>query len=308
MKDEELVLATLNGEVQAFSLLVKKYSNALCSVAFGVIGDFHRAQDVVQDSFIKAYYKLRTLKEPEKVGSWLYSITYRLSIDLKRKLQKEQHVLEQNERLDKPLSFDEMLNIREIHTEIWKALSGLDERNRIIIVLFHISGFSLESIGKFLDLSVSAVESRMRRTKKQLKLELMDFYLDGLRNQYPAQTMVAKVTTSIVKRAGHFYIPVSDKQRSSEWFVELFGLALDSNGHLILPSQQILYLLEFIPTNDYDDSVPVLSFEVDHINEVYDRLRNKGIRVDEMFENVMTGQHFFFCDLDRNRFGIYQSQ
>lgn len=308
MKDEELVAATLNGDVHAFSILVKKYSNALCSVSYGVIGDFHRAQDVVQEAFIKAYYKLRTLKEPEKVGSWLYSITYRLSIDLKRKLQKDQHVLDQIERIDDPLSFDEMVDIREVHTEIWKALNGVDERNRIIIVLFHISGFSLERIGKLLGLSASAVESRIRRTRKQLKLELMDFFFDGLRNQYPAQTMAVKVTASIVKRAGHFYIPVSNKQRSSEWFVDQFGLSLDLNGHLVLPSQQILYLLEAIPASDFDDSVPVLSFEVDNSNEVYGRLKNKGIRVDEKLGKLMTGEHFFFYDLDSNRFGIYQSQ
>ncbi|WP_143111562.1 sigma-70 family RNA polymerase sigma factor [Paenibacillus sp. BC26] len=306
--DEELVSATVEGDVQAFASLVEKYSNALCSVAYGVIGDFHMAQDIVQESLVKAYFQLHALKDAAKVGSWLYAITYRQSLDVKRKLDKSQQALEGAAGLDHSLSFEEIVEKREIQTEVWKALNGLDERNRIIMVLFHISGFSMESIGKFLNMSISAVESCHRRTRKLLKQELMEVYFDGLRNHYPVQTMKSKVTSNIIKRAGHFYIPVSDKTRTANWFVEQFGLFPDRNGDLILPSGQILYLLPFKPIDRIDDAnMPVLSFEVDHITDVYDRLKKNGIQVGEI-ENVMTGEHFFFHDPDNNRFGIYQSQ
>jgi RNA polymerase sigma-70 factor, ECF subfamily len=310
INDDELVLATLNGDVQAFSLLVEKYSNALCSVAYGVMGDFHLAQDIVQESFIKAYYKLNTLKDTEKIGSWLYAITYRQSVDWKRKLQKERHALERRDFLNHPVSFEELVDKREIQTEVWDALGKLDELNRIIITLFHMSGFSMESIGKFLNMSISAVESRHRRARKRLKQDLMDGFFDGLRSQYSNQTVITKVTTSLIKQAGQFYIPVSDKKRSSEWFVEQFGLSADPNGHLTLPSGQTLYLLQFKhpdPAFSTDTSIPVLSFDVDNINEVYIKLKKDGISVDERIEDIM-GEHFFFYDLDNNRFGIYQSQ
>ncbi len=307
IKDDELVLATLNGDVQAFSLLVEKYSNALCSVAYGVMGDFHLAQDIVQESFIKAYYKLKTLKDTDKVGSWLYAITYRQSVDWKRKLQKERHALERSELLNHPISFEVMIDKREIHTEVWNALDKLSELNRIIITLFHMSGFSMESIGKFLNMSISAVESRHRRARKLLKQDLMDVYFDGLRSQYSNQAVITKVTTSLIKQAGQFYIPVSDKKRSSEWFIEQFGLSADMNGHLILPSGQTLYLLPFKHPFYTDSSIPVLSFDVDNITEVYHKLKKDGISVDERIEDIM-GEHFFFYDLDNNRFGIYQSK
>jgi len=289
--------------------LVEKYSNALCSVAYGVIGDFHMAQDIVQDSFVKAYFKLHTLKDTEKVGSWLYAIAYRQSIDEKRKSQKAQQALEGTARLDRPLSFEEIVEKREIQTEVWQALNGLDERNRIIMILFHISGFSMESIGRFLNMSVSAVESRHRRARKLLKRELMDVYFDELRNQYPNQTIVTKVTTSLIKQAGHFYVPVSEKKRSIEWFNKYFGLSVDLNGHLILPSGQTLYLLQIKnPYNNLhtDSSIPVLSFDVDNIYEVHDELQKNGVCVDEQVEDLISGKHFFFHDLDKNRFGIFQ--
>lgn len=312
LKDDELVSATLNGDIEAFSLLVEKYTNALCSVAYGVIGDFHMAQDIVQESFIKAYYKLHTVKDAEKVGSWLYAITYRKSVDLKRKLQKaQQQVLEGTAGLDHSLSLEEIVEKREIQTEVWQALNGLDERNRIIMVLFHISGFSMESIGQFLNMSVSAVESRHRRTRKLLKRELMDVYFDELRNQYPNQTVVTKVTTSLIKQAGHFYIPVSEKKRSVEWFIKHFGLSVDLNGHPALPSGQTLYLLQIKTPYDIlhtDSSLPVLSFDVDNIHEVYDKLKKNGVCVDEQVGDFVWGKRFFFHDLDKNRFGINQSK
>ncbi|WP_177186843.1 sigma-70 family RNA polymerase sigma factor [Paenibacillus sp. CF384] len=310
-KDEELVAATVNGDVNAFSLLVERYANALCSVAYGVIGDFHLAQDIVQESLVKAYFNLHTLKDAVKVGSWLYAITYRQSLDAKRKLHNAQQALEGAAGIEHSLTFDEIVEKREIRAEVWKALNGLDERNRIIMVLFHISGFSMASIGKFLNMSVSAVESCHRRTRKLLKQELMDVYFDGLRDQYPALLMKSKVTANIIKKAGHFYIPVSDKTQSSTWFVDQFGLFSDRNGDLILPSGQILYLLPFKPSDIIfaadDVIVPVLSFEVDAITDVYERLKKNGISVGQL-ENGMTGKHFFFQDLDNNRFGIYQSQ
>lgn len=311
MKDNELVWAAMNGDVQAFSLIVEKYSNALCSVAYGVLGDFHLAQDIVQESFIQAYFKLHALKDPEKIGSWLYAITYRQSVDWKRKQSKEQHALERYEWLNHPASFEEIVDKREIHIEIWKALNKLGELNRIIMILFHMSGLTMESIGNLLNMSIRAVESRHRRTRKLLKQELVDILFEGLQNPFSNESMATNVTANLIKQAGQFYIPVADKIRSSHWFIAQFGLSLAQNGHLILPSGQTLYLLQVKPTPiiaNSEFSVPVLSFEVDNMSEVYERLKNQGIRVDELIKDSLTGEHFFFYDMDNNRFGIYQEK
>ncbi|WP_227011949.1 RNA polymerase sigma factor [Paenibacillus lutimineralis] len=62
-----------------------RYSNALLSVAYSILGDFHESQDVTQEAFVKCYNSLHTLKDPTRLGSWLYSIAYRTSLDFVKK-------------------------------------------------------------------------------------------------------------------------------------------------------------------------------------------------------------------------------
>jgi RNA polymerase sigma-70 factor (ECF subfamily) len=309
-KDAELVHATLNGDVQAFSLLVEKYSSAVCSVAYGVMGDFHLAQDVAQEAFVKGYFKLQTLKNPEKFGSWIYAITYRLSIDWLRKLKKEQQAIERAEAIKHRDSFEEIVKKREIYTEIWKALTKLDESNRIIVIMYHMNEYTMESIGSFLSMTVAAVDSRLRRARKLIKQEVLDGLFDEMISLNSSQTMITKVTQRIVKQMGQFYIPVSNKESSTAWFVEQFGLSLDRNGHLLLPSGQTLFLLQANPVDINlvpDNTFPVLTFAVDNSMNVYDVLKKQGIRVDDQTEDFLSSRHFFFYDLDNNKFGIYQS-
>ncbi|WP_313641843.1 RNA polymerase sigma factor [Paenibacillus sp.] len=75
--DAELVNKVCNGDMDAFSVLISKYSNAVYGVAYGKLGDFHIAQDIAQEVFVKTYRKLPNLKEPEKLASWLYAVTTR---------------------------------------------------------------------------------------------------------------------------------------------------------------------------------------------------------------------------------------
>ncbi|WP_162462930.1 RNA polymerase sigma factor [Paenibacillus psychroresistens] len=311
-KDAELVNAALNGDVHAFTDLVGRYSNAICAVAYGVLGDFHVAQDVAQEAFVKGYFKLQTLKNPETFGSWLYAIAYRLSLDWLRKLQKEQRAIAgagEEATLHRD-SFEETIEKREIQVEVWKALAKLDERNRIIVTMFHLNEFTMESIGTFLNMTVAAVDSRLRRARKVIKEELLVAHFAEMFKLNTNQSMVTQVTQRIVKQMGHFYISVAHKASSTAWFVEHFGLSEDGSGDLLLPSGQTLYLIQ---TNSAglklitDKSYPVLSFAVDNSQYVYDFLRIQGIRLEVHAEEFLNSMHFFFYDLDNNKFGIHQA-
>ncbi|MGG4036505.1 sigma factor, partial [Paenibacillus cisolokensis] len=82
--DNELVRATLHGNWEAFGAIVRKYANVLQAVSYEVVRDYHTAQDVAQETFLKAYMNLHTLQKQEKLGSWLYSIARRLSLNARR--------------------------------------------------------------------------------------------------------------------------------------------------------------------------------------------------------------------------------
>lgn len=77
--DLERVRATMRGDWEAFGAIVRKYANVLHAVAYDIVRDYHTAQDIAQETFLKAFVNLHTLKNPEKLGSWLYSIVKRQS-------------------------------------------------------------------------------------------------------------------------------------------------------------------------------------------------------------------------------------
>ena len=77
-KDAELIQQVLHGKQEAFSLLVEKYQKGIHAVVWRKIGDFHIAQEITQDTFLKAYQRLDTLKNHNMFSGWLYVIASRL--------------------------------------------------------------------------------------------------------------------------------------------------------------------------------------------------------------------------------------
>ena len=75
--DVELIQRVLAGDENAFTELVKKYQKPVHTLAWCKIGDFHIAEEITQDTFLKVYQKLHTLKDPNRFSGWLYVITAR---------------------------------------------------------------------------------------------------------------------------------------------------------------------------------------------------------------------------------------
>ena len=75
--DVELIQHILEGDDDAFSSLVRKYRKQVHALAWRIVGDFHIAEEITQDAFLKAYMELATLKEPQRFGSWMSVITRR---------------------------------------------------------------------------------------------------------------------------------------------------------------------------------------------------------------------------------------
>ena len=106
LHDAELIQRTLAGDESAFGFLVDKYKGSVHALAYRKFGDFHTAEEITQDTFLKAYQKLSTLKDPARFPGWLYVIAARCCISWLRqnRLQTE--------------SFDRVLR-REMNTQSW---------------------------------------------------------------------------------------------------------------------------------------------------------------------------------------------
>ena len=177
--DVELIRRTLDGDDTAFTQLVRKYQKPVHTLAWRKLGDFHTAEEITQDTFLKAYQKLATLKEPQRFSSWLYVIAARSCVAWLRKkrlltqsleetnlVQLEQatysgYVVEENERTSGETQ-------REV---VKKLLAKLQESERTIITLHYFSEMSSAEIGEFLGVSANTIRSRLRRAQQRLKKE-----------------------------------------------------------------------------------------------------------------------------------------
>ena len=177
--DTQLIHRVLNGDDTAFSELVKKYQKQVHALVWRKIGDFHIAEEITQDTFLKAYQKLRTLKKPQRFASWLYVIaTNRCNTWLHKKhfraeLLKNkggaqpkkpsysEYAVEENERIS-------METQREV---VKKLLAKLAESERTVMTLHYFAEMSCTEIGAFLGVSANTIKSRLRRAQQRLKKE-----------------------------------------------------------------------------------------------------------------------------------------
>ena len=180
--DVELIQRVLAGDDDAFSVLVKKYQKQVHALAWRKIGDFHIAEEITQDTFLKAYKKLATLKEPQRFDSWLYVIAANRCSSWLRKKRVWTQPLEQLEETD-----DEQLQ-KEMYSEfvaaenerttaeaqrdvVKKLLAKLQDSERTIMTLHYFGEMTCTEIGAFLGVSKNTIKSRLRRAQQRLKKE-----------------------------------------------------------------------------------------------------------------------------------------
>ena len=92
--DVQLIRAVLDGDAAAFNTLVQKYQKSIHALVWRKISDFHYAEEITQDTFLRAYENLSTLKNPNQFAGWLYVIANRLCIARLRKQKPAMQSLE----------------------------------------------------------------------------------------------------------------------------------------------------------------------------------------------------------------------
>ena len=178
-EDAELIQRTLAGDDSAFSELVEKYQKQIHALAWRKIGDFHTAEDITQDTFLKAYQRLHALKEPQRFSGWLYVIATRRCLAWFRKKRLQKQVLE---NIETPVTNKDAYS-RHVAEEqaktadktqqevVKKLLETLKESDRTIITLHYFAEMTCEEMSEFLGVSANTIKSRLRRARNRLKKE-----------------------------------------------------------------------------------------------------------------------------------------
>ena len=174
-EDREYVERILAGEPEAFEALVRKYNRVGGAIAFAIVGDFHLAEDVVQDAFIRAFRSLAALRDPDRFKFWFSELVRSRALDVLR--QRRAHGTEELPEefsLDtsKTSSVEEEQMRKELRQRILRAIGELPEEDRLVVVLKHMEGLSYKEIADIMNTSVGAVESRLFRARHALRKKL----------------------------------------------------------------------------------------------------------------------------------------
>ena len=175
--DVALIQRTLDGDEGAFTILVKRYQKWVHTLVWRKIGDFHTAEEITQDIFLKVYKKLSTLKPPDRFPGWLYVIATRHCITWLRKKQLPVTSLDTMPITElEALCYTryEMARGEEVSLEhqrelIKRLLQKLPESERTVVTLYYLAEMTSEDISTFLGVSPNTIRSRLRRARKRLE-------------------------------------------------------------------------------------------------------------------------------------------
>ena len=176
-EDAQLVNRFLTGDESAFTTLVKKYQKRVHALTWRKVGDFHTAEELTQDTFLKAYQKLGTLKNPSQFAGWLYVIADRLCIAWHRRQKPPMESLETTSGEEIEASSyrhyedeqREAASVEHLYGRIRDLLEKLPESERTVVTLHYLGEMTCKAIGEFLGVSPNTVKSRLQRARNRLK-------------------------------------------------------------------------------------------------------------------------------------------
>ncbi len=176
--DRELVRRAQGEDKEAFEELIRRHQHRVFAVAGGILRRREDVEDIAQQVFVKAYFSLKRFDQRAAFSTWLYKITVNECWDLLRKkkvrplvyesdLSEEQarQVMVSGEKENPGPDISEKLVARE---RVERLLEGLDERDRLMLILKEVEGFSIEEIAEVLDLNGNTVKVRLFRARRRV--------------------------------------------------------------------------------------------------------------------------------------------
>lgn len=181
-----LIERVCSGDIDAFQEIVERYKKKVYYIAYDIVGDFHDAEDISQEVFIKMYRALNRFRKDAKMSSWLYQITVNTSIDSLRKRRKKPHIsvddiaqIRASENAYQCASPDSnperkaVASLMQKHIDL--ALHKITPQERAAFVMRHYNEFKINEIADVLEVSSGTVKSLLFRALKKMRRELSSF-------------------------------------------------------------------------------------------------------------------------------------
>jgi RNA polymerase sigma-70 factor (ECF subfamily) len=177
LDDSGLVAAALAGDSRAFTELVNRYQLRLLNFIYRTIGDRDRAEDLVQETFVRVYRHLHRFDQSKKFSTWAYTIAGNLAKNELRNRSRNPLVLFQTIKNNwdtdhRPLEWadntyrpDDLFRKRHLRQMVERAVTMLPEHHRIVFVLRELEGKTYEEISEITGVNLGTVKSRLNRAR-----------------------------------------------------------------------------------------------------------------------------------------------
>ena len=177
LDDAAAVAKAKGGDQEAFRVLVERHSRSIYRLAYRMTGRPEDAEDVVQETFVRAYKQLGRFEARSNFGTWLYRVGFNCAIDYMRarphrESAEPQETLERISPGSSAPSMDDLVFAGQISERVQHALNELSPQERAAFLMRHYHGCSIEEICEALDLKSNAAKHSIFRAVKKMRVAL----------------------------------------------------------------------------------------------------------------------------------------
>jgi RNA polymerase sigma-70 factor (ECF subfamily) len=175
-RERALVIAAQRGSSEAFAALVRLHQRRAYGVARAVVSTHEDAEDAVQDGFLHAYRALDRFRPDQPFGAWLYRIISNAALDIvrRRKVRDAEQISDAV-----PLPFRDPAEAEELRVRLTEALRVLTGRQRSVLLLHDVEGFTHGEIGSMLGIPEGTARSDLHHARAALRRQLEDIRSDS---------------------------------------------------------------------------------------------------------------------------------
>jgi RNA polymerase sigma factor RpoE len=184
--DRVLVRRAQKEDMRAYDLLVRRYQERIYATVYHMTSNHEDANDLTQETFIKAFRALKSFKGDSSFYTWIYRIAVNKTINFlkqrKNRVQMSLNDVDFNAENDPDLvalvsdkNPRRDLNLSELQEKLNDAMQKLSEHHRMVVTLHDVQGLSHEEIGKIMDCNIGTVRSRLFYARQQMQAYLSDY-------------------------------------------------------------------------------------------------------------------------------------
>lgn len=182
LNNSELVRRTSTGDKEAYGELVTRFQGHVYGLAYSLVNNWADAQDVAQETFIRAYANINQLNDPDRFPAWLRRITFSVTMNWIKSFRPKLYEL-----IDGKVDLDDLdipdfkpdpytiVERRELASVILEAIEALPSRYKVPLTMFYLNGLSYTKVADFLDIPLGTVKSLIYRAREKLKKILIAY-------------------------------------------------------------------------------------------------------------------------------------